>query len=140
MTIGGSASSKLVEMGGASNLALDPSRSNLPVPAGTPLTVRLRDASEALLAQRSFATTVVSGKVKAANPYEVDAWINSVGPAAVVADVEFGPFEITQNDGENRMILDARVGGVVTASQGRIWYLNKCDRAGTNGECNYQEP
>ena len=142
LNLGASASSKLGAAGGANSIALDPSRSNLPVPVGTPVTVRLRNSSGAMIAERSFETVVVSGRFKASNPYEVDAFVAASGSAAVIADVEFGPFEVAQNEGENRMIVDARIGGNVAASQGRIWYLDKdkCDRGGTNGECNYQEP
>ena len=113
---GGSASSSLVAPGGASSLSLDPGRSNLPVPAGTPVTVTLRNSSETMLGQQTFATSVVSGRLKAANPYAVDAWINSYGSSAVIAEVEFGPFEVEQNDGENRMIFDARINGTVASS------------------------
>ena len=140
---GGSAASSLVGSGGASSLSLDPSRSNLPVPAGTPVTVALKNSSETTLGRQTFTTSAVSGRLKAANPYAVDAWINSYGSDAVIVEIEFGPFEIEQNDGENRMIFDARINGAVTSSQGRIWYVdkpNKCDRGGTNGGGNYQEP
>jgi hypothetical protein len=120
-----------VSDGGAAKLALDFSRSTIPVPGDHTIKLTAISANGTPIATSDFPASNTNGHIKLDSPSAADTWLLNNLASASGIEVVLEPFASEDREGENTAIVEVELDSVVIRSRGQLWYVAGCNFSGS---------